>query len=1030
MRVLALAVLALAAVSCTSPAGPPSGVGGTGTGGGAAGFTVGGRVEGYLPALGALSLDAFGSPLAIAADGPFTFPQALATGTAWAVTVAQAPAEQRCEATFATGTIATSSVDTVRVRCVTNTYAVGGLARGVDRPGLSLREAVSNQALSLDVDAGAFAFGSPVPYASLYDVTLEASPVGRDCAVAFGAGTVRGETQGVRVDCAPRQVPLTVTLEGVDVAGVRLTEAVSQQSLEVDAGATLARFAAPLSWEASFEVAVTVPVASGRTCGVDGGQGLVGEPLPTPHVRCELQRFTLGGEVNAAAGARVVLQERTTQQAVDAGPGTFTFSDSIPWDTAIDVQVGAQPADAFCRVDGGVRVVRSDVGDVAVTCASGFPVSGRIRNLRGQGLVLAQASTGQQVAPAQTGPAVDFRFPAVVPAGEPLGISIAAHPQGQTCRVEPPSVTTVTAAVSDLLVVCGPRTAQLVINELAAVPSPQTPFWIELYNGTAQPIALADYTLRAPGRFTDGGLSGQVSFQLPDASVAPASAFVVSGKPFADLHDYPTLRFLVQGNATPVPGGPLTLERSGQSVDVVAFQDAGVTALWQGVGLVLPEGATDFGRSLARAQGPDTDGAADFAACDFPTPGGLNDVCTSADVDQDGLPDVAELPDTTWNELPLYDWGARPAQRDLFVELDWLPPDGFNGTFDPAILPRREALDRIRAVYAGRGLAVHFDTGRLYHPAAGPSPADYDLGGGNQTAWGCTVSLAGTAGATSFYKLKADNTDLRRLLSFHHALFANALADVSCNNAGFGVSGVAELGGNDLVVTIGRTNLSTATAAGLNQVINWQSATLMHELGHNLGLRHGGFEDFGYKPNYLSVMNYMYQFDGLPVLGQNEGDRYYRQFVLFNVCAGAPGITSTGGLNRNSFSAPASWGLDYSDGSSRTLDEAALVESAGFGRVGSGSIDWNWNTTIDPAPVSANVNALGVTPRVCPRTNAGAEQVRDHDDWSALVLTFTRTPRGSATGVTPRRAPQAGPLRFDIYADHQPLVLEQPAPRE
>src|SRR5439155_12618084 len=31
---------------------------------------------------------------------------------------------------------------------------------------------------------------------------------------------------------------------------------------------------------------------------------------------------------------------------------------------------------------------------------------------------------------------------------------------------------------------------------------------------------------------------------------------------------------------------------------------------------------------------------------------------------------------------------------------------------------------------------------------------------------------------------------------------------------------------------------------------------IMHELGHNLNLRHGGFNNDNCKPNYLSVMNY------------------------------------------------------------------------------------------------------------------------------------------------------------------------------
>jgi hypothetical protein len=47
-----------------------------------------------------------------------------------------------------------------------------------------------------------------------------------------------------------------------------------------------------------------------------------------------------------------------------------------------------------------------------------------------------------------------------------------------------------------------------------------------------------------------------------------------------------------------------------------------------------------------------------------------------------------------------------------------------------------------------------------------------------------------------------------------------------------------------------------------------QGSTLLHELGHNLGLRHGGVVPSGAlepncKPNYLSVMNYLFQVRGL-----------------------------------------------------------------------------------------------------------------------------------------------------------------------
>jgi len=42
-----------------------------------------------------------------------------------------------------------------------------------------------------------------------------------------------------------------------------------------------------------------------------------------------------------------------------------------------------------------------------------------------------------------------------------------------------------------------------------------------------------------------------------------------------------------------------------------------------------------------------------------------------------------------------------------------------------------------------------------------------------------------------------------------------------------------------------------------------QAGTILHELGHNLGLQHGGDDSINYKPNYLSVMSYRYQVNGI-----------------------------------------------------------------------------------------------------------------------------------------------------------------------
>ena len=89
-----------------------------------------------------------------------------------------------------------------------------------------------------------------------------------------------------------------------------------------------------------------------------------------------------------------------------------------------------------------------------------------------------------------------------------------------------------------------------------------------------------------------------------------------------------------------------------------------------------------------------------------------------------------------------------------------------------------------------------------------------------------------------------------------------------------GVSGVAEFpGGGDFLVSLGlwdNTNF-VGTDFGI-------ATTTMHEFGHTIGLGHGGNAMPNCKPNYLSVMNYMFQLGGLvdaegvPHLGYSSVD--------------------------------------------------------------------------------------------------------------------------------------------------------------
>jgi len=66
-------------------------------------------------------------------------------------------------------------------------------------------------------------------------------------------------------------------------------------------------------------------------------------------------------------------------------------------------------------------------------------------------------------------------------------------------------------------------------------------------------------------------------------------------------------------------------------------------------------------------------------------------------------------------------------------------------------------------------------------------------------------------------------------------------------------SGTAEKPGNDMFITLGAFTGHTGTEGQ-------KIPTVMHEVGHTLGLGHGGGDEINCKGNYLSIMNYPFQF--------------------------------------------------------------------------------------------------------------------------------------------------------------------------
>jgi hypothetical protein len=157
-----------------------------------------------------------------------------------------------------------------------------------------------------------------------------------------------------------------------------------------------------------------------------------------------------------------------------------------------------------------------------------------------------------------------------------------------------------------------------------------------------------------------------------------------------------------------------------------------------------------------------------------------------------------------------------------------------------------------------------------------------------------------------------------------------------------------------------------------------QAANIMHELGHNLGLHHGGaapltgddLEDT-FKPNYLSVMNYSFSHSGVPGIGLT----YSKWGAASLSTLDENSLAERDGVKKLDNSVPTTARTIYycpSSGAAKTVKLGVPV-------------DWNCRSGIDRNRVAANID---YSERVRSDPDFLFLKTRDtlspHDDWSAL----------------------------------------------
>jgi Tol biopolymer transport system component len=361
-------------------------------------------------------------------------------------------------------------------------------------------------------------------------------------------------------------------------------------------------------------------------------------------------------------------------------------------------------------------------------------------------------------------------------------------------------------------------------------------------------------------------------------------------------------------------------------------------------------------------------------------------------------------------DVDLKAMGADPRHKDVFVEVDKMLGHPFHPQA-AALVVQAFAAAPVVNPDGKPGITMHIDngSGTIMDPATGARWGDRSRSNAlpHQDVlgkWGADHWLEWGA-IDSEIKAKRFEPERRRI--FHYAIIGHRHGSPTEGSSGY----ARDYGSSDFLVTLAGFCPPDIDCSG---TIDQQANTFMHEIGHNFNLRHGGGDDFNRKPNYLSVMNYAFQFPGLTMSGRSGVLDYSRIAP-----AGTGGATNVlGTLNESALNEGAGWGAFGPLATSATT-VTNCPSPPGGGRlpaIRAGAMDWNCNGRTDAAPVQVDLNGDGAV-----------GQLESFDDWSHLVYEGGTLGAG-AMPTLPSRTNVREPTRTELLDAARRLLNDAKAP--